>query len=141
GGVMGGRSGEFRRTVPALVAGFTISNVYGAVLSIVLNAAGASGLDLTQNQTSGWIAVVYGLPMIPSLILSLRYRMPMVLTGNIFALIFFATLGSRLSFPELAGAAILAGAIVLVTGLLGLTGRIAGWIPVSIVQGLVAGAV
>src|SRR5207248_11371767 len=35
----------------------------------------------------------------------------------------------------------LAGAIVLVTALLGLTGRIAGWIPVPIVQGLIAGAV
>ena len=46
-----------------------------------------------------------------------------------------------MGFPELAGAAMLAGAVVLVTAVLGLTDRLAGWIPVPIVQGLIAGAV
>ena len=124
-----------------LVAGFTISIVFAAVLSIVLTAAGPDGLGLSDEQTSGWIALLYGLPMLPSLVLSIRHRMPLLLTGNIFALIFFASLGDRVSFSELGGAAILAGAIVLVTAGLGLTGRIAGWIPTPIVQGLIAGAV
>jgi benzoate membrane transport protein len=135
------KSEEFRRTVPVLVAGFAITIVFGAVLSIVLTAAGPGGLELTPKQTSGWIALLYGLPMIPSLVITLRYRIPMLLTGNVFAIIFFASLGHRVTFPELAGGAILAGAIVLVTTLLGVTGRIAGWIPVPIVQGLIAGAV
>jgi benzoate membrane transport protein len=116
---------ELRRTVPALVAGFTIAIVFGAVLSIVLTAAGPNGMGLSERQTSGWIALIYGLPMLPSLVLTLRYRVPLLLTGNIFALIFFASLGNRVSFPELAGAAMLAGAIVLAIALLGLTGRIA----------------
>jgi benzoate membrane transport protein len=132
---------ELRRTVPALVAGFTIAIVFGAVLSIVLTAAGPNGMGLSDRQTSGWIALIYGLPMLPSLVLTLRYRVPLLLTGNIFALIFFASLGNKVSFPELAGAAMLAGAIVLAIALLGLTGRIAVWIPVPIVQGLIAGAV
>ena len=132
---------EWRRTVPALVAGFTISIVFAAVLSIVLTAAGPGGLGLSHEQTSGWIALIYGLPMLPSVVLSLRYRMPLLLTGNIFALIFFATLGDRVIFSDLGGAAILAGGLVLLTAALGLTGRIAGWIPMPIVQGLVAGAV
>lgn len=127
--------------VPALAAGFTVAIVFAAVLSIVLTAAGPEGLWLTDRQTSGWIAMVYGLPMLPSLVLTLRYRMPLLLTGNVFALIFFASLGDRVGFTDLSGAAILAGAIVLVTTAFGLTDRIAGWIPVPIVQGLVAGAV
>jgi benzoate membrane transport protein len=135
------RSEELRRTVPALTAGFTIAIVFGAVLSIVLTAAGPDGLGLSDRQTSGWIALIYGLPMIPTLYLTLRYRMPLLLTGNIFALIFFASLGDRIDFAELAGAAMLAGAIVLATALLGITGRLAAWIPVPIVQGLIAGAV
>jgi benzoate membrane transport protein len=135
------KSEELRRTVPALVAGFAITIVFGAVLSIVLTAAGPDGLGLSARQTSGWIALLYGLPMIPSLIITLRYRVPMLLTGNVFALIFFASLGNRVGFPELAGAAMLAGAIVLATALLGLTGRIARWIPAAIVHGLIAGAV
>ena len=63
--------------------------------------------------------------MLPSLVLTLRYRMPLLLTGNIFALIFFVSLGDRIGFSELAGASILAGAIVLVTAVFGLTGQLA----------------
>ena len=135
------RSEEFRRTLPALIAGLTVVIVFLAVLSIVLTAAGPHGMGLSDRRTSGWIALVYGLPMIPSLVLTLRYRMPLLLTGNVFALIFFVSLGNRIGFPELAGASILAGAIVLVTAVLGLTGRLAAWIPAPIVQGLIAGAV
>jgi benzoate membrane transport protein len=135
------RSREIRRTLPALVAGFTVAIVFAAVLSIVLTATGPDGMGLSDRRTSGWIALIYGLPMLPSLILTLRYRVPLLLTGNVFALIFFASLGDRISFPELAGAAMLAGAIVLVTALLGLTGRLAAFIPTPIVQALIAGAV
>lgn len=132
---------ELRRTLPALIAGLTIAIVFLAVLSIILTAAGPHGLGLSERRTSGWIALVYGLPMIPSLVLTLRYRMPLLLTGNVFALIFFVSLGDRIRFPELAAASILAGAIVLVTAMLGLTSRLAAWIPAPIVQGLIAGAV
>jgi benzoate membrane transport protein len=135
------RSEELLRSLPALAAGFTIAIVFGAVLSIVLTAAGPDGIGLSDRQTSAWIALIYGLPMIPSLVLTLRYRMPLLFTGNVFALIFFASLGDRISFPELAGAAMLAGAIVLATAIFGLTGRLARWIPAPIVQGLIAGAV
>jgi benzoate membrane transport protein len=132
---------ELRRTLPALIAGLTVTIVFLAVLSIVLTAAGPHGMGLSERRTSGWIAVIYGLPMLPSLVLTLRYRMPLLLTGNIFALIFFVSLGDRIGFPELAGASILAGAIVLVTAVFGLTGQLATWIPAPIVQGLIAGAV
>jgi benzoate membrane transport protein len=132
---------ELRRTLPALIAGLTVTIVFLAVLSIVLTAAGPHGMGLSERRTSGWIALIYGLPMLPSLVLTLRYRMPLLLTGNIFALIFFVSLGDRIGFPELAGASILAGAIVLVTAVFGLTGQLATWIPAPIVQGLIAGAV
>jgi benzoate membrane transport protein len=132
---------ELRRTLPAMIAGLTVTIVFLAVLSIVLTAAGPHGMGLSEQQTSGWIALIYGLPMLPSLVLTLRYRMPLLLTGNIFALIFFVSLGDRIGFSELAGASILAGAIVLVTAVFGLTGQLAAWIPAPIVQGLIAGAV
>lgn len=127
--------------LPNLIAGLTVSIVFLAVLSIMLTAAGPAGLGLSEEQTSGWIAVVYGLPMIPSLLLGLRYRVPLLLTGNVFALIFFLSLGDRLGFPELVGASMLAGALLLLTAILGVTRHLARWIPVPIVNGLIAGAV
>jgi benzoate membrane transport protein len=134
-------SRDRNRNVPALVAGLTVAIVFLAVLSIVLTAAGRHGLALSDRRASGWIALIYGVPMIPSLVLTLRYRIPLLLTGNVFALIFFVSLGDRVTYEEIAGATILAGAIVLLTAVLGLTGQLARWIPAPIVQGLIAGAV
>jgi benzoate membrane transport protein len=139
--VVVGRTGELRRTLPALIASIPITIVYFAVLGIILTAAGPDGLDLTAGQTSGWIAVLYGLPTLIALVLTVRFRQPLLITGNIFAIIFFVSLGDRISFPELAGASMLAGAIVLAAAVFGLTGRIAEWIPTPIVHGLIAGAV
>jgi benzoate membrane transport protein len=136
-----GRSRELRRTLPALIASIPITIVFFAVLGIVLTATGPNGLDLTDTQTSGWIAVLYGFPTVIALVLTLRYRQPLLLTGNIFAIIFFVSLGDRIGFPELAGASMLAGGIVLAAAVFGLTGRIAAWIPAPIVHGLIAGAV
>jgi benzoate membrane transport protein len=134
-------SGELRRSLPALSAALPVVIVYFAVLGIVLTAAGPRGLALDADETSAWIALLYGWPTLLALVLTLRYRQPLLLTGNIFAIIFFVSLGDRLSFPELAGAAIAAGAILLPLALLGITDRIAAWIPSPIVQGLIAGVV
>jgi benzoate membrane transport protein len=134
-------SRELRRTLPALIASIPIVIVFFAVLGIMLTAAGPEGLALSDEQTSGWIAVVYGLPMFPTLVLSIRYRQPLILTGNIFAIIFFVSLGDQVAFPDLAGAALVAGALVLLAATFGLTGVLARWIPAPIVHGLIAGAV
>ena len=106
-----GRTTELRRTLPALIASIPITIVYFAVLGIVLTAAGPDGLDLTDAQTSGWIAVLYGLPTLIALVMTVRFHQPLLITGNIFAIIFFVSLGDRISFPELAGASMLAGAM------------------------------
>ena len=134
-------SGELRRTLPALIASIPIAIVFFAVLGIILTAAGPGGLALSEEQSSGWIAVVYGLPMIPTLVLSIRYRQPLILTGNIFAIIFFVSLGDQIAFADLAGASLVAGALVLLAAVFGLTGSVATWIPAPIVHGLIAGAV
>jgi benzoate membrane transport protein len=130
---------ELRRTLPALIASIPVAILFFAVLGIVLTAAGPNGLGLTDAQTSTWIAVLYGLPTLIALVLTLRYRQPLLLTGNIFAIIFFASLGERISLPEVTGATMVAGAILLGAALFGLVDRIAAWIPAPIVQGLIAG--
>src|SRR5687768_11629752 len=101
---------ELRRTLPALVAAIPVAIVFFAVLGIVLTAAGPDGLGLTDSEASGWISVLYGLPTLLALVMTIRYRQPLLLTGNIFAIIFFVSLGDRISFPALAGASMLAGA-------------------------------
>jgi benzoate membrane transport protein len=78
---------------------------------------------------------------LPGLVLTIRYRQPLLLSGNIFVLIFIASPAGRPSYPQLVDASIVAGASVVLLSALGLTGRLAAWIPAPIALGLLAGAV
>jgi benzoate membrane transport protein len=128
-----------RRNLPPIDAAVRNIIIFVAVLSIPL--AVAEVLELSAAETSSWILAGYGLPGLLSLLLSVRYREPLLFTGNLFFIIFIQGLGGQLSFAELIGASILAGAAVLLIGFLGLTRRLAGWIPLPIMFGLLAGAV
>jgi benzoate membrane transport protein len=132
-------SDTLRRWLPAFGTAIPLIILPIAILSIPL--AAAQEMDLSEAETSSWILAVYGLPGLLGLVLAIRYRQPLLLTGNVFVLIFIASLGGRLSYPELVGASIVAGASVLLISALGLTGRLAAWIPAPIVMGLLAGAV
>ncbi len=132
-------SKALKRNLPAMSVALRNIIIFIAVLSIPL--AAAQELGLSAAETSSWILALYGLPGLLSLVLALRYRQPLLLTGNIFFVIFIRGLGGQLSFPELMGASMLAGAGVLLFGLLGLTKRLAAWIPVPIMFGLLAGAI
>jgi benzoate membrane transport protein len=74
-------------------------------------------------------------------ILTLYYRLPIVVTGNLFALIFIVSLGDDFTYSELVGAFIITGLLVLVVSVLGLTNRLSSIIPPPIVFGLLAGAI
>src|SRR4051794_13243693 len=120
-------SDTLRRWLPALGTAIPLIVLFIAVLSILL--AAAQQMRLSEAETSSWILVVYGLPGLLGLVLVIRYRQPLLLTGNVFVLIFIASLGARLSYPELVGASIVAGASVVLISALGLTGRLAAWTP------------
>jgi benzoate membrane transport protein len=132
-------SDTFRRWLPAFGTAIPLIILPIAVLSIPL--AAAQEMRLSAAETTSWILALYGLSGLLGLLLTIRYRQPLLLTGNIFVLIFIASLGSRLSYPELVGASIVAGASVVLLSALGLTARLAAWIPAPIVLGLLAGAV
>jgi benzoate membrane transport protein len=129
----------FRKNLPVIGAAVRNVIIFIAVLSIPLTAA--QTLALSAAETSSWILALFGLPGLLSLVLSLRYRQPLLFTGNLFFIIFISGLQGQLSFPELMGASILAGAGVLLIGILGIAKWLGAWIPVPIMFGLLAGAV
>lgn len=128
-----------RSVLRVLGPGVSTLVIFVSVLSIPL--AVAAELELSGAETAGWIMALYDVSGLASLALVVRYRQPLLLTGNIFVLIFLSRLGGELAWPELVGAAMVAGAIVLVLGPLGLTERLTRWLPAPIVFGLLAGAV
>lgn len=132
-------SDQLRQNVPVSAAALRTIIVFIAVLTIPLAAAQTMGLS--RAQTSAWIFALYGLPALLSLILTIRYREPLLLTGNLFVIIFISGLGEQLTYPEIVGASVLAGAGVLLVGMLGLSAYLASWVPTPIMFGLLAGAV
>ena len=128
-----------QRYLDSIAAALPAVMVFLAVLSIPLSAAPA--LSVSNDQLSSWIFALYAGPGLLGLLLALRYGQPLVLTGNVFAIILFASEAGRLAFPELAGATVIGGVAVAILGLVGLSGRLARQVPAPIVLGLVAGAV
>jgi hypothetical protein len=128
-----------QRALPALGAALPLIVLFITVLSIFLTVT--ENLGLSEGQTASWIMVAYGLPGLLSLGLALHYRQPLVLTGNLFALIFVSSLAGQISYPELIGAFIVTGAGMVLVTALGLTGLLASWIPAPVVLGLLAGAI
>jgi benzoate membrane transport protein len=122
-----------------VAAGLSLAAVFLAVIAIPLEAA--SGLNLTAAETSAWIMMIYGLPSLLTIVLIIRYRQPLLITGNVFVLIFVLLLGGELTWPELVGATMVAGGVVLILALTGFTDRLAAFLPPPIVYGLLAGAV
>jgi benzoate membrane transport protein len=131
-------SGSSQRGLPTIGAAIPVLVLMVIVLSLPLAAAQA--MQLSDADTNSWILSLYALPSLLSLALIARYRQPLALTGNIFVIIFIVSLGDQFSYAELVGAAVLAGAAVIVLTVLRLTDRLAAWIPVPIAYGLLAGA-
>lgn len=127
-----------RRGLPAVGAAISVIILMVIVLSLPLTAAQAMHLSVAD--TNSWILALYALPAILSLVLVVRYRQPLALTGNVFVIIFVVSLGDQFSYPELVGASILAGISVVLLTALGLIDRLATWIPAPIAYGLLAGA-
>jgi benzoate membrane transport protein len=122
----------------AVGASVSLVVMFVAFLSIPL--AAADDLRLSAAETTGWIVALYGLAGLLSIVLVLRHRQPLLLTGNIFVLIFLSRL-SDFTWDELVGACVAAGAVVLVLGRAGLLQRLSAWLPSGIVFALLAGAV
>jgi benzoate membrane transport protein len=109
------------------------------ILSIPVSVAARIGLS--AEEFSSWILALYGVPAVAGIILSYRYKQPLLFTGNVFIMIFFASVGEDFSYTDFVGASILAGIIVTIVSLLGMVDRLSRVIPPPVVLGLLAGAV
>jgi len=128
-----------QQSVDALAAALPAIMVFLAVLTIPLSVA--PKVAPSGGQLSSWIFALYAGPGLLGLLLAIRHGQPLVLTGNVFAIILFASEADRLSFGELAGASLVAGATVAVMGIAGVSRYLTRLIPTAIVLALVAGAV
>lgn len=125
---------------PKAISAGIVAAVFGCTgpALIIINAADSGGL--TDRQTVAWLMAVYLLGGLISLVMALRYKMPVGGAYSIPGAAIMATALAGFSFAEAVGAFIMAGVLVLAIGLSGTIGQLMRWIPMPIVMAMIAGA-
>ena len=108
---------------------------------VPLQVAAAAKLGLTAGQASSLMCSVWLAGAVATLALSLIYRQPLPITWNTAALIYLVAMADQFTLPELMGANLLAGLLIVLLGLLGVGRRLLQWLPLPLAMGLFAGSV
>ena len=125
-------------SVSAAVAGFvTVLVGFASAAVIVFQAAGAVGA--TPAQVGSWMLAL-GLGMgLTCILLSLRYRVPIVTAWSTPGAALLVTSGAGLSIEEATGAFLVSAALITLVGFSGWFERAMDRIPVPIASGMLAG--
>jgi benzoate membrane transport protein len=115
--------------------------IWYAFGTIPLQISVADQLALPPAQASSWIFIVWFSGALSSIALSLVYRQPIPITWTIPGLVYLGTLAGQFPFPELLGANLVAGGLIVGLGLLGVGERVMAWLPLPIVMGMFAGSI
>lgn len=118
----------------ALVA--TIAGAGGA-LPVVL--AATQGVGATPEQASSWVSALGIATAISALILSVRYRMPIIAAWSTPGAALIASTAGVPSFAAAVGAFVLAAVLILLTAAVRPLGRLIERIPPSIAAAMLAG--
>ncbi|MGQ7958263.1 benzoate/H(+) symporter BenE family transporter [Pseudomonas sp. SP16.1] len=122
----------------AVVAGF-IAMLTGYTSSLVLMFQAGQAAGLSSGQISSWIwALSIGMAL-GSIVLSLRYRAPVMIAWSTPGAALLVTSLPQVSYGEAIGAYILASGLIVLIGLTGTFDRLMRRIPASIAAALLAG--
>jgi benzoate membrane transport protein len=123
-----------------VAAGLT-AGLWYAFGAIPLHLGAAASLRLAPEAAAGWFFVIFITSAVSSIVLSLRFQQPIAVGWTIPGLVLLATAGRPFTHAEIAGAGLVAGAAIVVLGLLGIGERVMRWLPLPIVMGMFAGSV
>ncbi len=125
-------------SLSAVAAGF-VTVLVGFTSSAVIVFQGASALGAGPAEIASWMWAL-GLGMgITCIVLSLRYRVPVVTAWSTPGAAMLITVAAGVSLQDATGAFLLSAAMITVCGFSGLFERMISRIPVSIASGMLAG--
>jgi benzoate membrane transport protein len=130
---------ELRFNTSNIAMGITgfVFGISGIVL-VFSNVGKEAGL--TQEQIISWMFIGFGLGGIISILFSLHYRIPIVISCSMGALAVIGIQYKNFSIPVMCGAFIMAGVLIFLAGISGIMSRIRRILPIPIVMGMIAGA-
>ncbi len=124
--------------VPAISAAL-IAVLVGVTSSVALVFAAAKAAGATPAQTGSWIGALCIGKGISAIVLSIRYRTPILLAWSTPGAALLATGLTDVSMNEAIGAFLFCGLLLLGTGLTGVFDRVIDRIPLPLASALLAG--
>lgn len=125
-------------SLPAVIAGF-VTVLVGFTSSAVIVFQAANAVGATPGQVASWMWAL-GLGMgATCILLSLRYRVPVVTAWSTPGAAMLITGAAGVSIGEATGAFLLSAALIAASGFSGWFERMINRIPVSIASGMLAG--
>ncbi|UYP29502.1 benzoate/H(+) symporter BenE family transporter [Pseudomonas sp. Z8(2022)] len=125
-------------SVSAVVAGFIATVIsYAGPLVIIFQAAKAA--NMPHDVLSSWVWTISIGSGVLGILLSLRYRVPIVIAWSAPGSALLVTLLPGISLNQAIGAYLVANAIILLVGLSGAFDRIIGKLPAAISAAMLAG--
>ena len=125
-------------SLSALVAGFIATVIsYAGPLVIIFQAARTAGLP--AEVLSSWIWAISIGSGVLGIVLSLRYRTPVVIAWSAPGSALLVSLLPQVSLGEAVGAYLVANLIVLVVGLSGAFDKLVARLPLSVCAAMLAG--
>ena len=118
-------------TLTAVIVGFA------STILVIMEAARAVGA--TPSQQASWAAALCLAMAVSSLILSWRYRMPMITAWSTPGAVLIATSGSGITYANALGAFVVAGLLMVVAGLIKPLEKAIEQIPAPIAAAMLAG--
>jgi benzoate membrane transport protein len=124
--------------VSAVVTGF-VAVLVGYTSSAVIVFAAARAAGATTAQTASWMWAL-GLGMgLTTILLSLRYRMPILTAWSTPGAALLITSGAGVPMPQVIGAFVLTGLAIVAIGLTGAFGRLMQRLPLALAAAMLAG--
>ena len=127
--------------IPLQAVTMAIPIVIFCIAALAIALTGAVQMGLSDRETASLILALYGIPGLLGLVLTLMYRLPLLMAWNTSSIIFLASLTGEFSYAEMIGATMVAGLLLFLLGLLGLSTRVTAFIPAPIIYGLLAGLI
>jgi benzoate membrane transport protein len=132
---------------PSFLRDLTAENAVNAIVAFAFSISGPVAIilavgsrgGLSEAQIASWIFGAFFVNGLLSIGFCLWYRQPLVFFWTIPGTVLLGPALARASFPEIVGAFVVAGVLMLALGLSGVVRRAMDAIPMPIVMGMVAG--
>lgn len=132
-------SDVWRALDSATISNGVVGFLFAATGPVALVFAAAMKGGLGEEGLAAWLFGGFLLNGLLSIGFSLYYRQPLVLLWTIPGIVLVGQALTHLTLPEIVGAYLATGVLMLVLGATGVVGRILRAIPMPIVMGMVAG--